>query len=433
MRQNFIKHGAAGLLLAVTLCAFPVLHVGAATIEKAETEAEPGANIAPAEESALEVQNDAEIAQQNQANDRLMHEKEKNVLYEVIEDFRARLVGLTLQETASALQREAIEMPRFYDHVRYATDATISNIARGIQEEVSGITTLQYLAGRDYLGLRPENVVQSKTLKYLFSQNSQTNSDYSFLVQRKNPYIASKEAAISALYNSYVPYFCMPGGKNAPTGCGTMAVAGGRLAISLVDGLVGDSTWSADTIAPSRDFFRAYFGLMSDRINISSMQSGSLIKYVEAATQANMRLSVLQSLMARRTASVGAGESGNIAGALFRTFEEAGFLPDNNPVTLCSNPNKRSPISAMLCEMLDQHFGASQAVTERVLQHDIYLTPTFLDDIHASEYPAKASILRLEVYMTAQKLAQEYRFLRDLQMYAALRAMNISNTMKPNN
>ena len=423
MRKNFIKPLVFCLLLAASLHLAPGAF--AATITKEEPDIDEGSNMAASEEAIMEVQSESETVEMNASNAKLLHEKEKNVLYDTIEDFRVRLVGVSLQESASKMQREAIEMPRFYEFVQYASDATVTNVAHEIQKQMSNITTLQYLIGQDQLGLKPSDVAKSKVLKHLFNQPATA----SHLAQRKNPYLASKEAAISAAYSSYVPYFCMQHSTNAPTGCGTLAPSVGPLATSLVSSLVGDATWSSDTITPSRDFFRVYFGLMFNTSRLSTKSGGGLIDYMKDATQASMRLSVLEELMSRRTAAISAGSNGNISGALLRTFEEAGYLSDNDPVSLCSNTGKRSPISAMLCEMLDKNFSASQAIVERVLQHDIYLTPVFLDDVNAREYPAKASLQRLEVHMTAQKLTQEYRFLRDLQMYTALRAMNISNGM----
>jgi hypothetical protein len=61
------------------------------------------------------------------------------------------------------------------------------------------------------------------------------------------------------------------------------------------------------------------------------------------------------------------------------------------------------------------------------MQHDFYMSPTFYDELNSDYYSANGPIDKLEVYIKAQQLIQDYRQLRMLQMKVAALAMNVMN------
>jgi hypothetical protein len=289
-------------------------------------------------------------------------------------------------------------MPKFADIIRHLKNNIAGKFATDAQEYNLNLETLQYLQGNKLLTTRP------------------------------NPYINSTGQSVVRLYQRYVSHFCIPNSYNAPSGCGSLAQDGGYFAPNMIQGIVGERTWTPASMEAALDFVRAYFGIIPQKPNIGELNdSKTYVEQLKNKTRANMRLSVVNALMARR-APFTKGDNTNFVGELFKIYYQAGYISSNHPEAVCrrSRAEGKTAIESTLCQTMNKQYASSKAVSDRVLQYDFYMSPSFLDTIYSHEYPAKGSLERLEVTMQAQRLAQDYQFLRDLQMYTALRAVNIS-------
>jgi hypothetical protein len=304
------------------------------------------------------------------------------------------LSKIVIMEQAKDALRDQTPQPNLYDTIDQAKAGITANYIVDTQRNTLNGVNLQYFIGAEKLGARA------------------------------NPYSAGKERAIFNLYSSYVARFCAPDTINAPTGCGTAAVDGGYFTPNLVKMIIGDATWSADSATGAADFIRAYFGMIPDKLDMSDAQL-TFITTQEETAQAALRLTVLNTLMSRRVAIEQATDS-SIAGKLFQTYERAGLLSSNDPNFLCAK-ERNSAIESLLCGMLNKNMMMSKVVMDKTLQHDIHTSPGFIEDLYGTDIPARGSLDRLEVTMLAQRVAQQYQALRDLQMYTAMRAVTISN------
>jgi hypothetical protein len=304
---------------------------------------------------------------------------------------RAEVDRATIQR-----ERDQIEQPNMYEMMSHFETLGVGNYVSDIQEKSLNRATIQYLSANKKID------------------------------EEANPFAGGELKATSNLLNMYARYFCIPNSVGNPENCGENAINNGYLAPNLASAIVGDKTWSYDMMKYAVIFVRAFFGATPDKIDASVGSDQRFISSLEFTARTNLRLSTLNRLMSRRT-PFSKSDSSNFVGELFRTYEQAGFINNSNPEAVCAEGAGRGPNEEYLCGFMNKDFLASKAVADRVLQSDFYLSPGFLDTIYSPAYPARGSLDRLEITMRAQQLAQDYQFLRDLQMYTALRAVSISN------
>ncbi len=300
------------------------------------------------------------------------------------------------------------------------------------QQEVSRSGSIPDGENRSYL-LQTYNggMVAATTQERNFDDSSlQYLTSNTKILGKANPYLNGALSATANLFKNYVKYFCIVGARNAPNGCGSAAIDGGYFAPNLAQNIIGERTFSPDTMDAASDFVRAYFGISPDKIDTSRAQLGSYVDQQRDLARINLRLSVLNRLMARRTPMSG-GDNTSLAGALFKIYYQNGLIATNHPQALCSRPlGELQPLELVLCSAMNKNYNTSAAVADRMLQYDYYINPAFMENIYSHEQSPNGSLLRLEVAMKAQQLAQDYRYLQDLQMYTAMRASALTANIK---
>lgn len=382
-----------------------------------------------AETGALSQEAIVAAIDQKTKQDLINREAENRAWREGLTDIITAMGQALLMQQSAQDESDQKEMPGMYDYMRYLSNYVSAILNSNVQEFVLNTANLQYAVGNKTIGNEP------------------------------NPFNGENTEALTKLYNKYIVYFCNPAQANKPNGCGEQAVDGGYFGNNLAQNIVGERTWSSNSMSAGIAFVRAYFGQIPDKLSITEAQSGGqYIAMQKKNARANLRQAALNRLLARR-APAGLEDNKSIVGELFRAYEEAGYVGDSNPQVICRRlPADRTAIENTLCSVMATEaipkdklsqdelnaklqngsaisadgktvltMMSSKAVADRILQFDMYMNPGFINEIYSPTNPARGSLDKLEVIMKAQQLAQDYQYLRDLQMYTALRAVAVSN------
>lgn len=212
---------------------------------------------------------------------------------------------------------------------------------------------------------------------------------------------------------------------------------------NFVDMFLGERTWGDKTIIDALLVARRFFAPAQTRDVMGIFDEESFIANRSEMAQANLRMSILNSLAARRAPTSTA--TNTALGFMFRILANSSpFVMSPDPNVACSaenltysqdDPDELKGIKFMngyVCSFTSapvQGTGeryVSQAAIDRIMQHDFYLSSDFYGTINSSSFN-EASMDKMEVFMKAQQLAQDYRQLRLLQMKVAATAMNVMN------
>jgi hypothetical protein len=222
-----------------------------------------------------------------------------------------------------------------------------------------------------------------------------------------------------ALYNNFVWYFCDKNSANAPPECGTKSA--GALGVNIIESVIGEKSFNVNVISKSLELMRAFYGLQPTQLNFDASASDVYVERQSLMARSNLRMGVLHRLAARRTPVV---DSGFFRDAI-KMLAATGVTSITDPEIICAQSNDGITALKSLCGMLGVSGRPSKAVLDRYSQYDFYMNPGFLTRLYSFDYSPDGALLRLRVSMQAQRLAQSYQQLQDLQSYVAMRAMNI--------
>lgn len=249
----------------------------------------------------------------------------------------------------------------------------------------------------------------------------------------------------SYLRDKYNSIFCMPDSKNANAECASRKVDEvARPNENFIDFFISDRTWTDEKVLDAMLLARRFFGGSIDRVALGQqgqLDFGNYMTYQKRATQSNLRMSVLNDLASQRAPSSRSGD--NMLRAMFSMLSPNGEAPSVDPEYMCgpkgplsgkadtAEAKQAQNIAAYVCSMgakaNDGTRIISQAALDRIMQHDMYLSGDFYERINSREYNG-LSMDKMQVFMKAQQIAQDYRQLKLLQMKTALVAMNLINS-----
>lgn len=249
------------------------------------------------------------------------------------------------------------------------------------------------------------------------------------------------DAQIRALWDSK---FCNSQSQNASKECAdkkTLAVKE-----NFIDFFLAERTWSASTIDDVLIIARRFFGGMPDKAMIGqgATDPASFVANQGALARVMLKMSVIDDLAARRApAAVVNGEALDVilqilapSGDITRAYyAEACLKPEDKatPPEVYKTPSEIYACNlTSVSNTLKDKDGkpkrvVSQAALDKIIQFDLMLSPLFYNQINGSEVSALGGMERLDVFIKAQQLAQDYRALRLLQMKVATTAMNMMN------
>lgn len=261
----------------------------------------------------------------------------------------------------------------------------------------------------------------------------------------ENPLASDALRADTKLYEILITTFCDPDSAIAPTSCINRAKQGQQSSqslLSFVDVFLGERTWSDKSVLDTLLLARRFFAGSAIYDVMGNMSEELFITNRGQIAQANLRMSILNDLAARRAPTSTA--SGSVLNFMFR------IMADASPLVASVNPDKACSVDGLtvreadsdiikagkffngyLCSYVTPPTAGSnsiisQAAIDRIMQHDFYMSSRFYNDINSIDYN-KTSMERMEVFMKAQQLAQDYRQLHLLKMKVAATAMNMMN------
>jgi hypothetical protein len=245
-------------------------------------------------------------------------------------------------------------------------------------------------------------------------------------------------AGLADAYTTHVQLFCIPGTANAPEGCGDSREAAGVLGSeNFVDFLLGERTWGDAYVIDTMKLARVYFGSIPDVMHRDTLRKNKegFVQNLKNMAHASLRMAVLNDLAARRAPSNEAVDS--VLSVMLRNLEPSGATAGSTYDEVCSQkPNEMKAVERVVCgytskppdfrsaTALDPAVPReiSQTVLEKVTQYDLYLSPYFYDMVNSTSFNSVGAMDKLEVYIKAQQLTQDYRQVQLLKMKTALAA-----------
>ncbi len=290
-------------------------------------------------------------------------------------------------------------------------------------------------------GLKAEGVISSfsadqidKKLKEVISNSASGHKEVENVGSGSNvnPYAGTAVMADTFLWKRFQALFCIPNSASASPEC---AARKGDSTIrpyeNFIDFFVSEKTWPDTTVIDGLVFARRFFvgGLDKSGIGLGVIDGKSFFSQQSSIAKANLKMGVLTDLAARRAPTSTA--SGTVLELLLTGLMPSGQVSSTDYEDVCSN-DQLTDVEAYACSFTNKPSGngaprvISQAAIDKIIQNDYMLSLDFYDKINSSTY-SKASMERLNVFMKAQQLAQDYRALRLLQMKTAVLAMNMMN------
>lgn len=238
--------------------------------------------------------------------------------------------------------------------------------------------------------------------------------------------------------------FCIPQAVDATPECAARAKDPNlNPAENFIDFFLSEKTWSSAAVIDAMLVARRLFSNNEDKVQFGYDTSRDKFVNNQAyIAQDNMRMTILNHLAARRAPTSDATQS--VLSFMFQTLAAStGMVATVNPDEACKSewmtPKDGDSddlkavkfMNSYVCSYTSQPLEGgkriiSQAAIDKIMQHDFYLSPTFYGNINAS-YNNQYSIEKMEVFMKAQQVVQDYQALRLLQMKTAALAMNIMN------
>lgn len=273
-----------------------------------------------------------------------------------------------------------------------------------------------------------ENIRREAFAGKLTVQNSDSTSDV-------NPMSATTTIAMDAIIAKKLDtIFCIPGSKLATEECAGGQIGAGAENNNFVDMFLGTGTWPGQTILDSLLLTRRFFSSAFSRVDInqSAANPATFMTNQRRITRDNIRLAIFDDLASRRAPT---------SNATYHALQMLLFmLAPSNQITsqdyrrICANPDA-NPIEKYICTLTGEPMGGdaggqraiSQAALDKIMQYDLMLSNNFYSEIQSPAYQASGSIEKMEVFLKAQQVTQDYRQLRLLQMKVATTAMNIMN------
>ena len=249
-----------------------------------------------------------------------------------------------------------------------------------------------------------------------------------------NPNLGSRFATIGRIYDLHVKLFCDPRGENVPNGCGgdrlTNGINGNE---NFVDFMLAERTWPKEAVLDTMQVARAYFMEMKPRFSGQNTNNSpaSMIAWQRSAARDNIRMSAINMLAARRAPTSMASQE--VMRMMLRNFASSGKVSMTDLAKLCAKTNLND-LEAYTCNMTNIPDSSTpnapriigQASIDRVMQHDYYMSPLFYTNLNSDSLGDGVGLERMEVLSISQQLAQDYYFLRMLQIKTALRAIRLA-------
>lgn len=200
---------------------------------------------------------------------------------------------------------------------------------------------------------------------------------------------------------------------------------------NFIDFYLSPRTWPSQSVFDTMLVSRRFFAEAQTRINLSSGNAREKVFMDDQGiiARSNLRLAILDDLAARRAATSHATSSAMMI--LFSFLAPTQQISGLNYMNICKksapNPMERYVCSFTSAPDENGQRIISQAALDKIMQYDFVLSPQFLGEINSQADTATGPVERMEVFLKAQQVSQDYRQLRLLQMQAAVKAMNLLN------
>jgi hypothetical protein len=251
-----------------------------------------------------------------------------------------------------------------------------------------------------------------------------------------NIYKDGRESAKATLFKDYNDLFCIKTSPNVDSkACGAAAQDYGITSPeTFVDFILGEKTWPNKAVLETMQLARAFYGYIPDTFNIDTVRNSpkDFITEQSKIAQSNMKMAIINYLASRRGPTSSATTT--VLQSLARNFLPQQAVSGLDYSTFCTK-DKKTPAEEYICSYTNKPDAStgdsenriiSQAAVDRIAQYDTYLSPTFYSSIQG---PLPAGALdKMEVFIKAQQLTQDYRELRMLQLKTAATAMRLMNS-----
>jgi hypothetical protein len=287
--------------------------------------------------------------------------------------------------------------------------------------------------------LKSENVTSEfsvtqidKKLKEIISASASGHKNVENVIGSgsTNPYSGTAIQADNYLWQRFDKLFCNPYSANATEECAAKKGSGAPATENFIDFFVSDKTWGDASVIDALVFARRFFVGNLDRSGMGTGIGDGKTFFAKQSTlaQANLKMGVLTDLASRRAPTSMSSET--VLGVLLKILAPSGEISSLSYEDVCSQ-TQLTAMEAYACSFTNKpQDGApriiSQASIDKIMQYDFMLSSDFYNNINSSAYSSK-SVERVEAFLKAQQVAQDYRALRLLQMKTATTAMNIMN------
>jgi len=248
------------------------------------------------------------------------------------------------------------------------------------------------------------------------------------------------------LYQKIQDVFCLPDARRATDDCIKMkAKMGLKPSESFVDFFTGERTWSDASVLDAMLIARRLFGANKGKTQFGydTLDRTKFVDNQSVTTQNNLRMTILNDLASRRAPTSTATKSilgfmlqimANSSANVLSVDADKACNTEGLTINKDDAPEVKSAkfINGYVCSYTNTPpaGGAriiSQAAIDKVMQRDFYMSPNFYSEINSGAY-GEAGLDRMEVFMKAQQVAQDYRALRLLQMKTAAVAVSMINS-----
>lgn len=253
----------------------------------------------------------------------------------------------------------------------------------------------------------------------------------STLTGNANPYAGISAKNDAELQEILDNNFCVPESINSSKEC--IAKKGSLVSYyeNFVDFIVGEKPWNVDKISDIAMLSRRFLAGGADLVYLNQglLDPSILIAKQSGTVQKNLRVAVLNDLASRRAPTSQA--TGEVLATLFKILIPSGQISSTNYKKICvdTKPADRAVPENYVCSMalsLDKDTTlVSQASIDKIFQYDYLLSSEFYTHINSGS--STGNMDKVQVYLKAQQLAQDYRALRLLQMRTTLMAVNLMN------
>jgi len=223
--------------------------------------------------------------------------------------------------------------------------------------------------------------------------------------------------------------FCIPGSALATKNCKDSSAAPSRE--NYIDLFISNKTWPNATILDTMLLTRRFFSRAVVGVDLTqdNSEAGTFMGNQRLLAQDNLRLGILDSLIARRAPTSNATPVA--MQALLTILAPSNTISSLNYEKVCTKP-KLNKLEVYVCSFTSEPIQGgkriiSQAALDKIMQFDLVLSPMFFSAINSQAYTASGPIEKMEVFLKAQQVAQDYNQLRLLQKKTVATAMNMMN------